>query len=73
MTKRSLVITFVLAALLSGCDEQPKTKEWFKDNPDEMNKVFDKCQKSGDETVNCRNAKAAHLEIQQKNAPVPQY
>ena len=73
MSKRSLVITFVLAAFLSGCEEQPKTKQWFIDNPDEMNKVFDKCQKSGDETVNCRNAKAAHLAIQQMNAPVPQY
>lgn len=73
MTKRSLVITFALAVLLSGCDEPPKTEQWFKDHPDEMKKTFDECQKSGDETVNCRNAKAAHFDIQQRNAPVPQY
>lgn len=70
--------SFLLLALFvttgfTGCSEEPKTEQWFKDNPDEMNKVFNQCQKTGEESLNCRNAKAAHQDIQQKNAPVPKY
>lgn len=73
MLKKYMIVILLFSGVISGCDEAPKTKEWFRDHPDKMNEVFSKCQQSGDETLNCRNAKAAHFEIQQKNAPVPQY
>lgn len=68
-----LLLASFITTGFTGCSEEPKTKQWFKDNPDELNKVYTECQKTGDESVNCRNAKAAHQDIQQKNAPVPKY
>ncbi|WP_210461814.1 EexN family lipoprotein [Pantoea ananatis] len=73
MYKRFTIALLVLTGFISGCDDEQKTKEWYKEHPDKMNEVILKCQQTGDETLNCRNAKAAHFENQQKNAPVPQY
>lgn len=63
----------LLTALVSGCKEEAKTVEWYKQNPSELKTVYEKCKASGDDTDNCRNAKQAHYDIQQKNAPVMQF
>lgn len=70
MKKNVLVALVALGAVaLSGCDET-KTTEWYKEHPDEMNRVYATCKKTGDDTQNCRNAIEAHYRAQQHNAPV---
>lgn len=59
--------------LLSGCSEEVKTREWYMDHPKDLATVYTKCKSSGNDTPNCRNAIAAQLQIQQKNAPVPTF
>ncbi|MFM2827444.1 EexN family lipoprotein [Klebsiella pneumoniae] len=49
----------------------PKTTKWYKEHPDELKLVYEKCQKSGDATENCKNANEAHYQIKQLNAPTP--
>lgn len=63
----------LLLTVLSGCKEEAKTVEWYKQNPSELKTVYEKCKTSGDDTDNCRNAKQAHYDVQQKNAPVMQF
>lgn len=67
-----LSVMFSLGGLtLSGCDEPAKTQQWYKAHPEEMNKVWAKCNASGDDTPNCRNVIDAHFQVQQANAVVP--
>jgi hypothetical protein len=73
-TNRTLCLSLIItlsALTLIGCDEQAKTTQWYKSHPDEMNKIWAKCKKSGDDTQNCRNAIDAHYQLQQSNAPIP--
>ncbi|EBS5995476.1 Eex protein, partial [Salmonella enterica subsp. enterica serovar Stanley] len=49
--------TLISALFLAGCDEQPKSKQWYMDNPEDAKVQVDKCKASGDDSVNCRNAK----------------
>ncbi|QJT81394.1 EexN family lipoprotein [Kosakonia sp. MUSA4] len=68
------LLTFSILSLLfiiSGCKEEAKTTQWYKDHPDELKAVYEKCQKTGDASDNCRNANEAHHQIQQLNAPTP--
>ncbi|EAN4225157.1 EexN family lipoprotein [Salmonella enterica subsp. enterica serovar Anatum] len=62
--------TLISALILTGCDEQPKSKQWYMDNPEEAKVQVDKCKASGDDSVNCRNAKSALFQIKQESAPV---
>ncbi|HDT0174748.1 TPA: EexN family lipoprotein [Escherichia coli] len=62
--------TFISALCLVGCDEQPKSKQWYMDNPEEAKVMVEKCKASGDDSVNCRNAKGALFQIKQESAPV---
>ncbi|QEP92034.1 EexN family lipoprotein [Klebsiella pneumoniae] len=54
-----------------GCKEEAKTTKWYRDHPDELKLVYEKCQKSGDASENCKNANEAHYQIKQLNAPTP--
>ncbi|EEI7343747.1 EexN family lipoprotein, partial [Salmonella enterica] len=49
--------------------EEAKTTKWYRDHPDELKVVYDKCQKTGSASENCKNANEAHWQIKQKNAP----
>ncbi|EEE8475862.1 EexN family lipoprotein, partial [Salmonella enterica] len=49
--------------------EEAKTTKWYRDHPDELKIVYDKCQKTGSASENCKNANEAHWQIQQLNAP----
>lgn len=69
MKKIFLFVTISSIAILSGCKEEAKTTKWYRDNPDELKVVYDKCQKSGDASENCKNANEAHYQIEQLNAP----
>lgn len=55
--------------LISGCKEETKTTKWYKDHPEELKAVYEKCQKTGSASENCKNANEAHWQIQQLNAP----
>lgn len=69
---RLLTLSFLsLLFIISGCKEEAKTTQWYKDHPDELKAVYEKCQKNGDASDNCKNANEAHYQIQQLNAPTP--
>ena len=62
-----------LSALLAGCKEEAKSVDWYKANRSELAKVYQECTASGDDSDNCKNAKQAHYDIQQKDAPITQF
>lgn len=69
---RLLTLSFLsLVFIISGCKEEAKTTQWYKDHPDELKVVYEKCQKTGDASDNCKKANEAHYQIQQLNAPTP--
>ncbi|ROR11546.1 EexN family lipoprotein [Erwinia sp. JUb26] len=69
---RLLTFSFLsLLLIISGCKEEAKTTQWYIDHPDELKAVYEKCQKTGDASDNCKNANEAHYQIQQLNAPTP--
>lgn len=70
---RLLTLSFLslLFVVISGCKEEAKTAQWYRDHPDELKAVYEKCQKTGDASENCKNANEARYQIQQLNAPTP--
>lgn len=69
MNKILIFVTVLCIASLSGCKEDAKTTKWYREHPDELKFVYEKCQKKGDASENCKNANEAHWQIQQLNAP----
>ena len=69
MNKIIAIVALSLVAIISGCKEEAKITKWYRDHPDELKVVYEKCQKSGDASENCKNANEAHYQIQQLNAP----
>lgn len=71
--KKNIFLTVVVIAgfFLVGCEDEAKTTKWYKDHPDELKVVYEKCQKSGRASKNCENANEAYFQIQQLNAPTP--
>ncbi|ENA3449060.1 EexN family lipoprotein [Yersinia enterocolitica] len=69
MNKILLIVTISCLTVLAGCKEEAKTTKWYRDNPDELKVVYEKCQKSGSASENCKNANEAHYQIEQLNAP----
>jgi len=69
MNRILLYITISCIAVISGCKEEAKTTKWYREHPDELKVVYDKCQKTGDASENCKNANEAYWQIQQLNAP----
>lgn len=59
-----LISTITLCFSIVGCKEEAKTTKWYRDHPDELKLVYEKCQKSGDASENCN-------QIKQLNAPTP--
>lgn len=72
LSKKIIFIsTLVLCFSIIGCEEEAKTTKWYRDHPDELKVIYDKCQKTGSASRNCENANEAHWQIQQLNAPTP--
>ena len=69
MNKIIVILTLSFITIISGCDEEAKTTQWYRDHPDELKTVYEKCQKTGSASENCKNANEAHYQIQQLNAP----
>ncbi|WP_328772691.1 MULTISPECIES: EexN family lipoprotein [Dickeya] len=70
--KTSLCIFSVIwgAFCLTGCDN-PKSTQWYKAHPDEMNQRYQACESSGEDSQDCKNARAARFELRQEKAKVP--
>lgn len=69
MNKINVILTLLFIVLISGCDEEAKTTQWYRDHPDELKVVYEKCQEIGSASENCKNVNEAHYQIQQLNAP----
>ena len=46
MNKIIAIVALSLVAIISGCKEEAKTTKWYRDHPDELKVVYEKCQKS---------------------------
>ena len=68
---KKIILLTIISSIVSlvGCKEEAKTTKWYHDHPDELKVVYDKCQKTGSASENCKNANEAHWQIQQLNAP----
>lgn len=65
------IFPIILGALsMTGCDN-PKSKQWYKEHPDEMNQQYKACESSGKDSQDCRNAREARFELRQENTKVP--
>ncbi|KLV49901.1 MULTISPECIES: EexN family lipoprotein [Citrobacter] len=69
MNKIIVILTLPFIVLISGCDEEAKTTQWYRDHPDELKVVYEKCQKTGSASENCKNVNEAHYQTHQLNAP----
>ncbi|EAR1644316.1 TPA: EexN family lipoprotein [Citrobacter freundii] len=63
----------VVVLLLSGCGEETKSVDWWRNHPEDAMKQADECKKSGADTENCKNVKAALFRNKQQDAPVPTF
>ncbi|EAO8023241.1 acetyltransferase [Salmonella enterica] len=63
----------VVALLLSGCGEETKSVDWWRNHPEDAMKKADECKNSGADTENCKNVKAALFRNKQQDAPVPTF
>ena len=68
-----IVVLLSSAFILAGCDEKPKSVDWYMEHPTELKGVFEACKASGDDTQNCRNAKDAIFRIKQRDAKIPTF
>lgn len=66
-------IIFGFVFLLSGCGEETKSIDWWRNNPTEAIQKIQECKSSGSDTDNCKNAKAAFQRNQQQDAPIPTF
>ncbi|MBW4786787.1 EexN family lipoprotein [Escherichia coli] len=64
-----LVIISVFS--LSGCFEETKSVDWWKEHHDESLKKEIECKKTGSDSQNCRNVKEANFRYQQLHATPP--
>lgn len=68
----NIIILSCFTVLLTACDK-PQSVDWYKEHTNEMNKLYEKCKSSGEDTQTCKNVKEAHFQIQQKNAPITDF
>lgn len=66
---RIMMLVSLLA--LSGCGEETKSVDWWRNHPEDALKKADECKKSGADTDNCKNVKAALFRNKQQDAPIP--
>ncbi|EBH5154661.1 hypothetical protein CLO73_24675 [Salmonella enterica] len=67
------VAAILVCFALIGCKEEAKTVKWYQEHPSELQRVYNDCKKTGEDSDNCRNAISANHQEQQKNAPIPKY
>lgn len=67
----NFIIVSMIVSFITGCKEEAKTTQWYREHPDELKVVYAECQKTGSASENCKHANEAHWQIQQLNAPTP--
>lgn len=74
-SKIYFMVVSLSAIFLVGCEKTPKSEDWYKDpaNYKTLKSVLADCQKSGDDTKDCQNAKMADYRLKQANAPIPTF
>ncbi|WP_180326903.1 EexN family lipoprotein [Escherichia coli] len=56
--KKTRILSLVLFSIaLSGCGEDIKTVDWWRNHPKEATEKYKECKKSGEDSVNCQNVK----------------
>ncbi|MGP3592818.1 EexN family lipoprotein [Vagococcus sp. WN89Y] len=72
--KASKWIIAIVSGLLflTACDN-PKSTQWYKEHQDELKQRYQECKSSGEDSQDCKNAKKARFELNQENAPVPNF
>ena len=58
------------ASLLSGCEEEKKSAQWWFDHPKEATEKYQDCKKTGADSVNCRNINQMAVRIAYKYEPM---
>lgn len=56
---KRILLVLTSAFLISACGDETKSVEYYKSNQEEAVSVNEKCIASGEDSVNCRNAKSA--------------
>ncbi|MCB5323342.1 EexN family lipoprotein [Yersinia intermedia] len=65
------IVPVILGSLfLTGCDN-PKSTQWYKEHPDEMNQRYKACESTREDSQDCKNAREARFELRQENTQVP--
>lgn len=64
--------TLLCILLPTGCDT-PKSTQWYKAHPNELQARYEACKASGEDSQDCRNAREARFQLRQENAPVPNF
>lgn len=53
--KKTRILSLVLFSIaLSGCGEEIKTVDWWRNHPEEAISKVEECKKSGDVSDNCK-------------------
>ncbi|AZL04119.1 MULTISPECIES: EexN family lipoprotein [Enterobacterales] len=74
MKKIVLVFLMMIGGLvLSGCKEDTKSVDWWYKNQDQAILKVKECNKSGDDTPNCKNAIQGKFLYDQEHAPIPKF
>jgi len=59
MKKITLLILSII--VLSGCDDKPKSIDYYSKHTDEAKAILDTCNAKGDDSVNCYHAKRGYV------------
>lgn len=58
------------ASLLTGCEEETKSPQWWLDHPKEASEKYQDCKKTGTDSINCRNVNQMAVRIAYKYEPM---
>jgi len=53
---KKVIILMAAVFALSACYEEPKSIDYYSKHTDKAKSVLDKCDKNGDDSVNCYHA-----------------
>lgn len=62
---KKYLLILACTVLITACNEETKSVEYYKAHQDEAVQVNQKCTASGEDSVNCRNAKSGIQRVDQ--------
>lgn len=66
----TLIVLSSLSFVLTGCNEETKSVEWWTNHPKETVDKYKECKKTGSDSDNCKNVKRAGLIIADTYPPM---